>query len=94
MNQDKNISSLIKEIDIFLTLVKNEGLDHGRQFYIKILKPKINEIKNINPDYYNKNAEYFIEIYEMLYVHPNFSNSFRNLEDSISIITEILKKID
>ena len=91
MNKDKNIDSLIEEVDAFLSVVKNEGLEQGKQFYVKTLKPKIEKIKNTNLDYYNKNAEYFIEIYEMSYVHPNFSNPFRNPEEPISVITEIFK---
>ncbi len=92
MNSEPSISFLEKEIKIFLSKAQKEGLESGRKFYTTKLEPLVVKIKNTNQDYYNKNSEYFIEIYEMLYIHPNFSNPVRNLSESISIINEMFKK--
>ncbi len=85
------IANLIKEL---LKITKEEDLNSARKFYEKNLRELLSvKIKEIDPEFYNKNFPYFIEINEMLYVHPFFTKPFRYKEDSIKLIQEFLEEI-
>jgi hypothetical protein len=80
------------KIPNFIEVLKNEGIENGKKYFEENLEYLIEKIKGDDSDWYKDNLEYFVEIRDMLYSHPNFSNPARSTEESISIIEEMIKE--
>lgn len=87
-------NELKNNIEKLIKIVQNQGLDEGRNFYDTHLYTSIEQVKKNYPDFYENNYEYFTEIFEMLYVHPNFNQPIRTTKDSIDLISEFFKKTE
>jgi len=92
MNNINNKNKIKENIKTLVSIIRQEGLDEGREFYEKDIGPLIDKIIKKDKDWYMENYEYFIEMKEMLYVYPEFGKPPRTKEESIAIIEEIFNK--